>query len=494
MQWQRRTIPIPLPRLAVVLAAAAIGCAPDNDNGSTATLEAARSHGGLHATLPSVAFVGMPVNLRVSPLNELGTPDREWKGSLTCRSTDEALIVPGGFSAGEPGQIVARGLIFRTPGIHRVTVHSDAGDSAVAGPVRVVRTEEELRARPGDASRRLFWGDAHGHTDLGDGTNPPPSYLYYGRDIAHLDYLCLSEHDFQQFLEVGLDEDPAAWDTVVELAREWRRPGFAVLLGWEWSSRVHGHRVVLFPDDESRYVSFQDADSPADLAAALRGTGAVSVLAHPTGSRLTPMLQWDSVVPGFDRAIEIYSGHGTMDGSSDFRPTSEPRDGHSATDALARDLDLAFVAFSDTHLSTPGNPWPPAIRDAPYPGGLTGVWATGPSEREILDAIANGSCYATSGERFLVEWNVQGRLSGDAVVAVPGDRLRVRGTVAAVVSVRRVDLMSGTEVLRSFEGGAPELQIDVEVTAPDKRASLWLRGESTSGERFWTTPVRIRTP
>ncbi len=448
-----------------------------------------RGEPGLHAVLPSVALVGSPVSLRVSALDDLGAPLPTWSASLTLESTDANMIAPP-FGPGD-GHVIARGLIFRTPGIHRVTVRNDDGKETVAGPVRVVRTTEELRPRAGEAARRIYWGDAHGHTDVGDGANPPPQYLYYARDVAHLDFVCLSEHDFQQFLAVGLDTDPSSWDRLASLAGQWRRPGFAVLLGWEWSSRQHGHRVVLFPDDASRYVSFRDAATPAELAEALRGTGAVSVIAHPTGSRLTPVVNWDTVVPGFDRAIEIYSGHGTMDEDPDFRPTSDPSDAHSALESIRRGLGLSLVAFSDTHLSTPGNPWPPEIRDAPYRGGLTGVWATGSSEAEILDAIRQGHCYATSGERFVVDLRLDGHMPGEVLTVPPGTRVRVQALAASSNIVTYVELMAGTEVVKKFAGGGPQIEIDFGIESPTTEAAYWLRGFSEAGERFWTSAVRV---
>jgi len=149
------------------------------------------------------------------------------------------------------------------------------------------------------------------------------------------------------------------------------------------------------------------------------------------------------------------------------------------------------VAFSDTHLSTPGNPWPPALRDAPYPGGLTGVWATGPTEREVLEAIARGHCFATSGERFLVELTVDGHLPGDVVTAVPRGSLDVRARIAAATGLRSVDLMRGTDVLESVAADGAELVIERRLAVPAEPERWWLRGESVQGERFWTTPIRI---
>jgi hypothetical protein len=317
--------------------------------------------------------------------------------------------------------------------------------------------------------------------------------MFYGRDIAHLDFLCLSEHDFQQFLEVGLDVEEGSWERIASLARAWRRPGFAVLTGWEWSSREHGHRVVFFADDSSRYISFREAATPAALAEALRGTRAISVIAHPTGSELTPIVNWGSVVPGFDVAIEIYSGHGAMDESS-FRPTTAPQKGHSALDGMRRGLDLAFVAFSDTHLSTPGNPWPPAIRDAPFPGGLTAVWAENASEAAIVEAIRAGRCYATSGERVLLEFRANDRTLGETLVVDPGATVRIRARAAAAGPLAWIEVLAGEKIIDRRETAAADVAFEVSAGPFPEEARLWMRGATLAGERFWTTPVRVAHP
>jgi len=494
----RKSIPRLIPLLLLAVLALAGGCdrggtADERRTGSAPPDSVAevipRGSAGLHAVLPSIALVGEPVDLLVSPLSNLGTPVPAWLGKLEIESTDPALVTLTPFTNASPAAF-RQSIVFRTVGWQRVTVRSDAGLEAIAGPVRVVRTEEELRIRAGEPAYRIHWGDAHGHTNLGDGANSPPSYLAYARDVAHLDYVCLSEHDFQQFLEVGLDQEPAGWDSVRTLAREFRRPGFAVLLGWEWSSREWGHRVILFPDDESRYVSFREAGTPAALAAALRGTGAISVIAHPTGSRLTPAMRWDGYVPGFDRAIEIYSGHGSMD-ESDFRPTSAPKPGRSALESIRRGLPLGLVAFSDTHLSTPGNPWPPEIRDAPWPGGLTAVLAPGGSEREILDAIAAGRTWASSGPRFVVGVSLNGRTMGETLEVGAGERVRLRAAAAGPHTFRSLEVMGTDRPLHRFDGGEPQIEIDLMLGPFEEDTPVWLTGIDEDGERFWTTPVRV---
>jgi hypothetical protein len=447
----------------------------------------------LHAVLPSFAIVGEPVLLRVTAFNLDGLPT-EWSERLFFATTDSSAQVPTEFKVTAAGTRYAR-IAFGSTGIFRATVRDTLGHVAVAGPIAVVSSDEELRNRPGEPALHLYWGDAHGHSDVGDGIHPPKQYFFYARDLAHLDFTCLSEHDFQQFLGVGYDVDPSSWDAIAAEANSWRTPSFAVLLGWEWSSRVHGHRVVLFPNDDSRYVSFQTAETPKQLAAALEGTGAFSILAHPNGSQLTPPIDWDTVVPGFDRAVEVYSGHGAMDGDDDFRPTTAPEARSSAMDALRWGFRLGLVAFSDTHLSTPGNPSPPVIRDAPYRGGLTAVYATDASQAAIFAALRDGQCYATSGERFLVRFRAADRSMGETLLTARGAPVAIEARAGAPGPWKRLDLMRNDRVERTFDGdGRAEIEISATVGPFDGDTALWLRGESEAGERFWTTPVWVSVP
>ena len=447
----------------------------------------------LHAVLPSYAVVGEAVLLRVTAFDGHGLP-AEWRERLFFDVSPAGPDLPSEFTLLPAGTRLAR-LSFPEPGVFRMTVRDTLGHATVAGPIVVVPTEESLELRSGEAPQRVYWGDAHGHSDVGDGIHPPRQYFFYARDLAYLDFTCLSEHDFQQYLGVGFDVQESSWEAVATEAASWRTPNFAVLLGWEWSSRTHGHRVVLFPGDDARYVSFQQAPTPRALADALQGTGAFSVLAHPSGSELTPPIDWSTVVPGFDRAVEVYSGHGTMDGEDDFRPTTSPHARSSATDALRWGFRLGLVAFSDTHLSTPGNPNPPPFRDAPYRGGLTAVYAPNASRAEIFAALRDGRCYATSGERFVVSFRADDRGVGETLAVAPGATVEVHAFVAAPRAWKHVDLMRDDRVERRFDGEKrPEMEIRASLGPLEADAAIWLRGESEDGERFWTTPVWASAP
>jgi NitT/TauT family transport system substrate-binding protein len=71
-----------------------------------------------------------------------------------------------------------------------------------------------------------------------------------------------------------LDQNPQLWQETREQTRRFHDPGrFVTLLGFEWTSWIHGHRHVLYFADEGEVLSSLDPryESPLGLWQALRG-------------------------------------------------------------------------------------------------------------------------------------------------------------------------------------------------------------------------------
>ena len=190
------------------------------------------------------------------------------------------------------------GLRIDSPGVFRLQVRS--ADSALQGssnPVRVVP----------DPSSKIYWGETHGHTGFAEGQGSPDGYFRFGRDVARLDFLSLSEHDIWM--------DDFEWKTLQEMVEKYRVPGkFTTILGFEWTSRQRygGHHNVFFRDTPGRLrVPNQKSPLLDELYADLRkGNDLDDVLvvphAHQPGD-------WTNSDPDIERLVEIQSGHGTFD-------------------------------------------------------------------------------------------------------------------------------------------------------------------------------------
>ena len=112
----------------------------------------------------------------------------------------------------------------------------------------------------------------------------------------------------------------------------------------------------------------------------------------------------------------------------------------------------------------------------------------------MLSAIAEGRCYATSGERFLVDFRVEDRGLGESFIA-GSDALLAHGFAAANGPWRRVEIMFGDRLGKELAAQGKDLvEFSVRVGPFEEETAVWLRGESGSGERFWTTPIWVEVP
>ena len=53
-----------------------------------------------------------------------------------------------------------------------------------------------VSTRPASAQYQIFWGDVHGHTSHSDGKGSLDDYFTYARDVAKLDFVIVTDHDF----------------------------------------------------------------------------------------------------------------------------------------------------------------------------------------------------------------------------------------------------------------------------------------------------------
>ena len=144
---------------------------------------------------------------------------------------------------------------------------------------------------------RVLWADLHGHSNFSDGTGTPEDYFLYARDVAALDVAALTDHDHWGMLP--LESHPEMWQEIRRETQRFHQPGrFVTLLGYEWTSWIHGHRHVLYFGDEGEIFDSVDPsyESPLQLWQALAWELATvpSILPLMPAS---PSIKWFAVEP-----------------------------------------------------------------------------------------------------------------------------------------------------------------------------------------------------
>ncbi len=332
----------------------------------------------VHGFAPSVVGVGeaFEVSVRSEDLgyNRASGPIPAYE--VTANGKHIANI-----KAGTKAITVLPGLKFDTPGVYRFAIRSKDGSiTGISNPVWVKKT-------PGS---RIYWGDTHGHSGFAEGQGTPEGFYRYGRDDARLDFLTFSEHD------IWLDD--AEWNYMIELTQRFNDEGnFIALLGYEWTMPVNrgGHHNVFFRSPVGRkrqglhtattlsmlYQDLRAANDPGDVL--------VIPHCHESGD-------WRLSDPSIESLVEIMSMHGTFEWFGKYY--------------LQHGHQVGFVAASDDHMGKPGYSGPK--RSSHQRNGLAAVLAPEKTTDAIFTALKNRATYATTGERIIVDYRLNGALMG----------------------------------------------------------------------------------
>ena len=361
----------------------------------------------IQIVVPSHVVIGEPFDVTVRAMDVHGNRSDSYRGQVVFDGEDPELNEAYMFTGQDAGAHRFTGHVLDEPGLQRVSVRDDQGNSATSNPVMVTEKERDLK---------LYWGDAHGQTKETVGTGSVPEYLSFVRDVAVLDFTGWQGNDFQITKPL--------WEHVKRLIREYHEPGkFITFLGYEWSGLTPGggdHNIYFLGDDgpihrSDHWLIDDKSDEDTDrypvseLWKTFRGRKDVLAIPHVGGRHAN----FDFYDPEFIPVIEVHSNHGTFE--------------WFLFDAMKRRMKVGFIAASDDHSSRPGLTYPSGGMTTR--GGYTGVYAKELTREGLWEAIWARRVYGTTGERIIVHVESDGHLMGEEFTAdSPEIRIKVNGT------------------------------------------------------------------
>lgn len=387
-------------------------------------------------------------------------------------------------------------------------------------PVQVSAPDHGLRptvqTQQGE-TLRYYFGDLHAHSIYGDATNDVDEIYHRYRDAYGYDFACLTEHDYLDGIQLGVAELNMLWD----VARRFSQPGrFIAMYGYEWTSPAiaahaapgskvgEGHRHVIYPDDMGELVSYghPETNTGAKLLAHLKGRR-VLVVPHHTSWAGT---DWDAHDPSIQRVVEICSTHGRFEYPGNL-PIGYRRDHihqHKfVAQALARGYRLGFVGGSDSH----GLRWhatepegresfvPPGTRvgwkEDAYRTGMTALLAPVLTREALYEALVQRRCYATTGERIVLDFRINGQLMGSEISTkqVPQIQVRVTGTAPlhAVEIIRSGHVFGGVHLQPGESIRTLSFELQDEIIIPGEEHYYYLRVLQNDGNMAWSSPIWV---
>lgn len=384
---------------------------------------------------------------------------------------------------------------FSRAGYYRLTVRDPSGVALPFGlPIHATGAEPPRL--------QLHWGDLHGHSTLSDGKRPPEEYYRWARDVARLDMVALTDHNW------ALDD--AKIERLRGLCREWSRPGeFVPFLAFEWAegkartSPARGrpnHKCILFrriDEDFSPWIpKWQNTPSVSDLWSLLEGRDAIAI-PHHTGLPHNTFFgtDWSSHNEKFERLAEVFSDWGSSETEADRYPLPEKEKGNFIRDALARGFHLGMAGGSDTHVSRPGLN---AIPQAGHPyafTALTAVEAPARTHDDLWNALHNRRCYAASaGRRHLLDFTVDGAAMGSRIArATPASLPRLSATIVGAADIREILIIKNTTPVATFPGAGwcQSIEWTDPSPTPTGEDSYYIRAEFEDTSMAWSSPVWV---
>jgi hypothetical protein len=367
---------------------------------------------GVQGFVPSVVASGEPFTLTIRSEDAFhnratGTRGR-WKISINNQPFRE---VP---SSDKPITLL-RDIELNEPGIYRFDIES--ADGRIRGTANPLLVKDQV-------TERIFWGDTHAHSGLAGGIGSAAGFMTWGRDDARLDFVSHSEQD--RWLDDG------EWELLRDNARRYtRQHEFIAFLGYEWSAAnlQGGHHNVLFRTAENRErIPVQSAPTLSSLYAGLRASAdPADILVIPQAHEAGDYRYND---PQLEHLVEIASEQGNFE----WFGQRYLQQGHQ----------IGFTAGSDNHLSQPGYS-APRNSSLAQSGGLAAVIAAEKTTDALFDAMKSGRGYATSGDRIIVDFSVNGTGMGQRG---PFRVARtIRGQVVGTAPIDTITVMrNGTEI------------------------------------------------
>lgn len=436
------------------------------------------------AITPSDAVVGENTWCLVRAEDAYGNPAASFRGNVVLSSKGLGTAkLSHTFTETDQGVYRFENIRFSKPGIHTFDVKSTDFHDA-SNPINVAQSApDEL----------LLWGDLHGHTLYSDGRGTVEEFYDFADRVAGLDFCAVTDHAFEVRDEM--------WEHTKKVNNAAHRPGqFITFHAFEWSGMTPlggDHNVFFLEDDppiyrstlmyhEHNYQMQHDVpkqetieDVYVEMLQRLTDKN-IFCIPHYGGRRGNPAHH----SPEVQRMIEVFSEHRR---SEDW-----------ASQFLTQGYRLGIMASTDGHYGNPGYGFlrysneEQALSDMEIGMAAVAVYAPERSREAIFKSLYDRRVYATSGDRIILDFSVDGHPMGSEFTCDTAPTMSVHATGTAPIN--RVEFKKNGVVLQVVNPNASTLK-DLSwkdpVFKPGETAYYYVRIVQDNGEEAISSPVWV---
>lgn len=403
----------------------------------------------------------------------------------------------------ETGFIALPNLYFNEAGVYTIILKNG-------------KTKEVFKSSPircfNENPKNLFWGLLHGESDKMDSTDSIESCLRHFRDEHGMNFYGISSFENQE--ETSND----TWKLITQNATDFdENERFNTFIGCQWvgAPKSEGVRHLVYLKDGKQILRKKDPKY-SSLSKIYKSFSPKELLSIPSFTMgKGKEYDFSSYDPAYERVVEIYNAWGSSEctakegnarpiGIAGKKGITETVEG-SIQKALAKNCRFGFVAgglddrgFYDSFYDSD---------QVQYSPGLTAIMAAEQSKASIAEALYNRSCYATTGERMIVGFQIAGNIMGSETsnAIKPGLQYNrhLDVHVAGTTKLKKVDVIRNGKVLYTIE--PKEYFVDftfddttaldkVCIDAKDKNPPFvyyYIRAMQEDGHMAWSSPIWI---
>ena len=403
----------------------------------------------------------------------------------------------------ETGFITIPNFYFNEEGIYRIQLQN-------------LKTKEKFFSSPikcfAEGKMQLFWGLLHGESERIDSTENIESCLRHFRDDLALNFFSSSNFE-------SSEETPnEMWKNISQNINDFNEEErFVTFSGFQWQgeNKKEGLRQFIHAKEpksilrkkDSKYNSLKKiykSHSPKDL---------ISIPCFSMGQSMS--YHFDNFNGEFERVVEIFNAWGSSECSrKDGNPlpinagkhgVKEELEG-SVIKALQKGLRFGFVAgglddrgcYSELFESD----------QEQYSPGLTAIIAKHHSREKLFDALYNRQCYATSGKKIILYFELADQCMGSEISLEEKPGLKVNrhlnGFVAGTTEIESLEIIRNGKVIfdmkdqvSSFEFEHDDMEdftkaaIESQEKKPKPFIFYYLRVKQKDGHMAWSSPIWV---
>jgi|GEM_PF-5401427 len=340
---------------------------------------------------------------------------------------------------------------------------------------------------------QLVFGDLHAHTNISDAVGNVEHIYLTQRYYYKLDFGACTDHAESN------DMTGSEWARVQAYADLFNDPagGFLAFPGYEWTMirEAGGHHTAVFPQgniSEIVHLTSPEGDEKDEFAKSVaRFHGIIGV--HTQTSNIMGFNYDVKHDYENEKMIEVISHHGIGEypgNPYELGGANGLTKGCHLQDILEKGYRYGVVGSTDSHypydrihLGTPHDV---------YLTGYMGVYVTEFTREGVFDALMNRRVFAVSGQRFLIDFRVNGHLMGEEFRIKPDQGLVwITATVESLSPIERVELIKNAKTIKTWQGAGTRMSVET-VDRPDQTREwnyYYLRVTTQDNNFAWSSPV-----